>query len=52
MCPQYLYHIHPPTPFLHITPPFHWYQPPPPDRTCFTLLFSSFVKIKMAFLFI
>jgi hypothetical protein len=45
MCTQYLHYIHLPTPFPNLLPPT--LIPILPDRTCFTLLFSDFVKEKI-----
>jgi hypothetical protein len=49
MCTQYLYHIHPLTPFSHIIPSSTDINYP--DRTCSAFLLSDFGK-KMAFLFV
>jgi hypothetical protein len=46
MCTQYLYYIHPRTPFPHILPL------PQPPRQDLTLLFSDFVKTKRFYFFL
>jgi hypothetical protein len=48
MCTQYLYHIHPPTPFPHLLllPQVPTTALSLPGRTCSTLPISNFVKEK------
>jgi hypothetical protein len=43
MYTQYLHYIHTTMYFPDLLPT-HWYQLLPTERTCFTLLFSDFIK--------